>query len=66
MNNMAGIFDNLVTLEDTNANTDEPQKDNDAPDETRPQTNEEAPQNAPRDITVGFYSQEFYDYYKRR
>lgn len=60
---MAGIFDNLLTLEDTNANTEEPQKNN-VP-ETQPQTNEEGPEAVEKDITKDFYSQEFYDYYKR-
>ena len=60
---MAGIFDNLLTLEDTNANTEEPQK-NTVP-KTQPQTNEEGPEAVEKDITKDFYSQEFYDYYKR-
>lgn len=63
MNNMTGIFDNLVTLEDTNANTEEPQK-NIIP-ETQPQTNEEGSEAVEKDITKDFYSEGFYDYYKR-
>ncbi len=61
---MPGIFDNLVSFGDT-TEVKEERKEEVAQTAEASQTNEEGPQGESKDIRKDFYSQSFYDYYKR-
>ncbi len=62
---MAGIFDTLVDFGDAVTAKEEKKDEMTTAKEETPQTNEEGPEAVEKDITKNFYSEEFYNYYKR-